>query len=178
MKHNIVKCPLRYRVNLKACRATVREGFVLHLQSDSEHVLTDPFTSLLSRLPVAPVLRCTVFVRRPNTSFYWCAGPAHRTFRFLPSMPEVFASRKQCKQIFSLCLIILVFHSRWSFKSFGTRDSDIRCQRRGHRLSCVGISRKQAFSSMFCCSETSPFPICRITTSRGKHSELGIESAS
>ena len=55
VKYNVVKCPMRQRVNLKTRHSRVWENVVLRPQSGSEHELTDPLTSLCC---LAPVLRC------------------------------------------------------------------------------------------------------------------------
>ena len=45
-------------------------------------------------------------------SFCWCAGPAQRVVLVFPSVQEVLAGRKQCKQIF----LSPLFHSPCFFK--------------------------------------------------------------
>ena len=102
---------MRYNVNVKAHRANVWERvFWMHLQSDSELEFTDLYTSLvLSEFPVALVLRCTDIVRRPTTSFCWCDGAAQWGVWVFRSMLEVFAARRQRRQIFSFIPFSLFF---------------------------------------------------------------------
>ena len=92
------------------------KGFEVHLPSDSEHELTDPYTSLCCLgFPLHLLLRCTVCVRRPNTSFCWCAGPAQRDVLLSPVCA---GCRSQAVQAdFVSCCMLLVFftaigHSR------------------------------------------------------------------
>ena len=108
---------------------------------------------MLSRLPVAPVLRCTFCTEITHVLLlvYW-AGTAGR-FCCLPSLPSA---------------------GRWTFKSFGACDSTICCQRRGRRLSLVGRPRRQASPSMSCCSQNSPFPICPEESTHSVDQAIGV----
>ena len=94
-------------------------------------------------------LRCTVFVRRPNTSFCWCARQTQRDVLFSPVCAGGFSRSRAVQAQFLPCPILLVFHSRWTLKSLGT--CDICCQRRGRRLSSAGRPRWQAFSRCVSC---------------------------
>ena len=59
VKYNVVKCPMRQRVNLKTRHPRVWEIFLLlRPQSGSEHELTDPLASLCCLAPVFEVHIC------------------------------------------------------------------------------------------------------------------------
>ena len=131
---------------------------MLRLHSDSEHELTDPLTSLCC-LGFQLHLFCGAqFLYGDQTRPSVGVQSKHSgTFCFLPSVPEVFTGRRQCRQ---------------SFKSFGACDSNICCQRRGRRLVlCWEVEKASLLEHVL----TSPLPICQSTTSRGKHSELGVD---
>ena len=99
MKNNVVRCPLRYTVNLQARHVSVRESFVLRLQSDSEHELTDLVTSLCCLgFPLHLFCGAQFFLYGDQTRPYvGVLGRHSGTFCFLPSVPEVFC-RSQAVQ--------------------------------------------------------------------------------
>ena len=165
---------MRYGVNLKARHASVRESFVLRLQSDSEHELTDPLTSLCCLgFPLDPICGAHFFV------FRWCAGLTQRDVLFFPVCAGGFCTSQAVQADFLPLSHFPCFPQPFDIQEFGSMR--LRYLLPALRTQTVLFdvrSRRQTFSNMSCGSETSPFPVCQITTSRGKHFELGVESAS
>ena len=88
----------------------------MNLQSDSEHELTDPFTSLCC-LGFPLHLFAVQFLHGPNTSFCWCAGRAQRNVLFSPVCGGGFCRSRAVLADFLrlshfLCFFTAVGHSR------------------------------------------------------------------
>ena len=87
VKYNVVKCPMRQRVNVKTRHPRVWESFVLRPPSGCEHELTDPLTSLRC---VAPVLRCMFCAETKHVLLSVLGQRREGCFPFLPRLRRKF----------------------------------------------------------------------------------------
>ena len=171
MKHNVVKCPMRYRVNLKApsCKC-VKKVLCCVCKAIANMNLR-----ILSRPCVVAASRCTYFA--VHNSMY---GDQTR-----PSVGVLGRHRGRFLQVAGSAGIFSHFVS---LSLFSTAVRDSRVLERSIAISVVSVANadclllgdREGKPSRACLVDQRPVHSrsVRLQHPEGKHSELGVESAS